>query len=628
MATTSPHRKTLQLSKSCPSAVVGIARRDTTPRLGFCILMLSHIFCHRQERIGQPSMVGLVHTSHSPSRICSAFLFLVLDMLVAACVVAQSQSSAQVCPRPSAGATLSNPPELRSRNGKLEVTLHLKYQQTPVNEGPPRYCYLTDDGIESPTLRVHPGDELIIHLHNDLAPSDSPSTQHKMMPMAAQDDCAGTSMDLSTTNLHFHGMTIPPTCHQDEVIRTAIHAGQIFDYRIKIPVDEQPGLYWYHPHPHGFSERQVQGGASGALIVEGIENIIPSLASYPQRVIVLRDQQRIGMEAPGPSVPAWDISINFVPVTYPAYVPATIATRPGGREFWRVINAAADTIFNLQFVMDGVAQPMEVVSIDGVAIASRLQQTNILLPPGARIEFLVTSPQEEKLAQLITQAQDTGPSGDNDPKRPIANVVPSSGTSRAEEKSAPRGSVQQQLSRPRSPRTAILQRTLYFSQRSSNPQDPDNFVLYFVTVQGQTPEPYKMGSPPNIVVHQGDVEDWTVENRSSEDHVFHIHQIHFKVLEVNGKPVHDPAIRDTIDHPYWNGKGPYPSMKLRMDFSDPNTVGTFLYHCHILKHEDMGMMGSIQVLPPQSATAANVMARPSSLSGVAPHFAASSSATQ
>ena len=111
-----------------------------------------------------------------------------------------------------------------------------------------------------------------------------------------------------------------------------------------------------------------------------------------------------------------------------------------------------------------------------------------------------------------------------------------------------------------------------------------------------------MGSPPNIVVHQGDVEDWTIENRSPEDHVFHIHQIHFQVLAVDGRLVSDPTERDTIDVPYWSGVGPYPSVKLRMDFRDPNAVGTFLYHCHILKHEDMGMMGSIQVLPSDSKT--------------------------
>ena len=106
-----------------------------------------------------------------------------------------------------------------------------------------------------------------------------------------------------------------------------------------------------------------------------------------------------------------------------------------------------------------------------------------------------------------------------------------------------------------------------------------------------------MNNPPNIVVHSGTVEDWVVENTALEDHIFHIHQIHFQVLEVNGQPVNDPAIRDTVDLPFWSGSGAYPSVKLRMDFRDPNIVGTFVYHCHILQHEDAGMMGAIQVLP-------------------------------
>jgi hypothetical protein len=99
------------------------------------------------------------------------------------------------------------------------------------------------------------------------------------------------------------------------------------------------------------------------------------------------------------------------------------------------------------------------------------------------------------------------------------------------------------------------------------------------------------------------VEDWVVQNTALEDHIFHIHQIHFQVLEINGQPVNDPAIRDTQDLPYWSGSGPYPSVKLRMDFRDPNIVGTFVYHCHILQHEDSGMMGAIQVLPSLGSTA-------------------------
>jgi FtsP/CotA-like multicopper oxidase with cupredoxin domain len=261
------------------------------------------------------------------------------------------------------------------------------------------------------------------------------------------------------------------------------------------------------------------------------------------------------------------------------------------------VNASADTIFNLQYLIGKSAQPVEMISIDGIAMASPLRQTKILLPPGSRAEFVMTTPGKAESAELITQAWDTGPAGDNDPSRAVAKIVSSSDAAEVQPKPTESASIQQPATGATSNNAPVAQRMLYFSQRSSNPQDPDNFVLYFVTVQGQTPKPYKMGSSPDIVVHQGDVEDWTVENRSPEDHVFHIHQIPSNVLEVNGKPVQDPAMRDTFDLPYWSGKGPYPSVKLRMDFTDPNTVGTFLYHCHILKHEDMGMMGSIQVLP-------------------------------
>jgi len=513
---------------------------------------------------------------------------------------------AELCPRPASGATVQPPPELRSQHGILEVTFHFKYEPTMAGQGPPRYCYLTDRGVESPTLRVHPGDQLIIHLHNDL-PAAILDPDHAAMaaaPGTKQPDCNATSMSAAVTNLHFHGLTVPPTCHQDDVIRTAIAAGEDFDYRMTIPRDEPPGLYWYHPHPHGYSERQVQGGASGALIVEGLEKVDPSLAKMPQRVIVLRDQTLIDTAFVDPRTPAWDISINYVPVTYPRFEPATIETRPGEKELWRVLNAAADTIFHLQIMAGGVAQAVKVVAMDGVpASGAPHAETSILLPPGARAEFVMETPKAGEPAQLVTTMWDTGPQGDSEPARPIANIVSNSD---ADEPSGGAESAATKRWRPRNDGVPVEQRRLYFSQYSPNPGEADSSVFYFVTVAGQVPAMYRMGQPPNIVVHEGDVEDWTVENRSQEDHVFHIHQIHFRVLEIDGKPANDPTMRDTIDLPYWKGSGPYPRVKLRMDFRDPNAVGTFLYHCHILKHEDMGMMGVIQVQPPGVPTVTTV----------------------
>jgi FtsP/CotA-like multicopper oxidase with cupredoxin domain len=107
------------------------------------------------------------------------------------------------------------------------------------------------------------------------------------------------------------------------------------------------------------------------------------------------------------------------------------------------------------------------------------------------------------------------------------------------------------------------------------------------------------------VTQQGDVEDWIIENRSTELHAFHIHQLHFMLLDWNGAPVNEPFLRDTVNVPYFNGRMlQYPRVRVRMDFRDPDSVGTFVYHCHLLEHEDAGMMGIIRVDPrPGSATA-------------------------
>ena len=120
--------------------------------------------------------------------------------------------------------------------------------------------------------------------------------------------------------------------------------------------------------------------------------------------------------------------------------------------------------------------------------------------------------------------------------------------------------------------TPIAQRNLYFSETLLDPTNPLSPTTFFITEVGQPPTVFTMDQPPNITVHSGTVEDWVVENRAEEDHIFHIHQIHFQVLEVNGQPVNDPSIRDTVDIPYWNGSGPYPSVKVRMDFRDPNVA--------------------------------------------------------
>jgi len=533
---------------------------------------------------------------------------------------AQAQSADpadQVCARYAPGSPLPTPPELFSENHVLEVTL--KFVTVTDAQGLQRYCYLTAAGLQTPTLHVSAGDQLIIHLQNALPPG---AAVPPPPPAPAGGDCSAEPMGPSTTNLHFHGMNLPPVCHQDDVIGTLVQAAATFDYSVQIPPDEPPGVYLYHPHPHGFSEAQVLGGGSGALIVEGIESANPVVAGLQQRLIVLRDQQRPMPPGQAPGAPAEDLSVNFVPVTYPGYVTPTLQTPAGTPEFWRVLNASADGLFDLQYRVNDVPQALQIVAVDGIPVGqgsgtiATLTDTHFLLGPGARVEFIVTTPAASEHAQLFTQAVDAGPYGRPYPARPLATISAQAGA-------APQLVQRRLKSLPaRRARFATLavsapdaRRKLFFSE---NFTDPGGNNGYFITLDGRTPRAYTMGQAPDLVLHEGVVEEWTVENRSPEDHVFHIHQLHFQVLAVNGAPVSDPALRDTINVAHWSGAGPYPSVTLRLDFRDPGIVGTFVYHCHILGHEDNGMMAALQLLPAGIATSTKLTTSATSLNVNAP----------
>ncbi|MEI9930205.1 MAG: multicopper oxidase domain-containing protein [Rhizomicrobium sp.] len=97
---------------------------------------------------------------------------------------------------------------------------------------------------------------------------------------------------------------------------------------------------------------------------------------------------------------------------------------------------------------------------------------------------------------------------------------------------------------------------------------------------------------------QGAVEEWRIENHTEEIHAFHMHQIHFLVTAVNDKPIRkeNQQLYDAFPVPFWKGYGPYTSITVKMDFRGPD-VGDFVYHCHILDHEDQGMMAIIRVQP-------------------------------
>jgi FtsP/CotA-like multicopper oxidase with cupredoxin domain len=131
----------------------------------------------------------------------------------------------ETCARPGPGSIVPEPRDLRSQNGVLKVDLTVR--NTSEAGQPARFCYISADGSESPTLRLHPGDLLILDLKNDLVDPDHATvtpTQHHLHAVAANSDapCTSGAMTSISTNLHFHGLTVPPVCHQDDVLKTSI----------------------------------------------------------------------------------------------------------------------------------------------------------------------------------------------------------------------------------------------------------------------------------------------------------------------------------------------------------------------------------------------------------------------
>jgi len=562
-------------------------------------------------------------------RLCGRTLpILAIFALMPICCLAQTTYApaavapvANACPRSVAGDTVLNPPALFSSHGILNVDF--SYQTRTDAYGRNLFCFMTPSGLENPTLHISPGDRLIITVTNN--------TPAGLNPMEIKSpNCGAKFMNSTSVNIHYHGTNTSPVCGQDEVIKTIVNSGETFQYNVQFPSNEPPGLYWYHPHIHGQAEAAVLGGASGVIVMDGMSSVQPAVAGLPQQILVLRDQQQIQNLGEGPGgctndVPFQDITVNNVPIDSNqatpngpvSFTPAVLNVNPHERQFWRVSNSSADSILDLQVQYNGVAQTLELVAIDGVPVNSQdgaerpglIPVTHFRLPPASRVEFILTTPLEHtKLAQLVTASINTGTNGDCDPSRPIFNIV-TSGNARAMDDTS-----DNKVDTPSTPPTSwqrfggILNspiakhRLVYFDENADQTQ-------FYMVVAGQPEKVFDPNQLPAITATQGTVEQWTVENHALENHEFHIHQIHFLVqsqndFEINGQK-DAPAVvgqyLDTVEVPGWDGnpKHPYPSVSLLLDFRGQD-IGTFVFHCHILGHEDLGMMNVIQIVPAPS----------------------------
>ena len=456
-------------------------------------------------------------------------------------------------------------PEVRSDS----TVVSLKLYATVNSKGRDSFAYNGRD--IAPVIRVFPGDTLKIDYENDL-------------PVHPTESCA-ISPCKNMTNLHFHGLEVSPQSPEDNVIDMMAMPGDTLHYAVKIPADHPPGLYWYHTHPHGESHRQALDGMSGAIVIEGMERYVPEVRGLGEQVLVVRGEsiehsalaagllRRVDAEPPscGSESEATErvFSVN-------GEIRPTININPGERQFWRVVNASADEYLDLQLDK----QKLEIVALDGMPLAyhdpkhPRKIVDHALVPPAGRLEAIVTGPDAGAHASLRTLCVDTGSAGDPNPAMVLADLRPGSSKPPTPQKTT------RKLAPPE-------YRPLDLEAYES--AEPDFTVVFTEDKNGfyVNGQKYEPDAAPMTRARVGTYQHWRIRNASAELHPMHIHQVHFLAFAENGKRLENPVWLDTVNVPVGG------TVDVVMDFTNPVIKGMSLFHCHLLNHEDKGMMAKI-----------------------------------
>jgi suppressor of ftsI len=334
--------------------------------------------------------------------------------LMCSAVLGSLPLAAQIAATPSRTSPLvSNPPEARS-----PIVL------TAINDPHTGKAAFSFQGREDPpVIRASPGEDIRL-------------TYVNAMSTDSHERCIdGPCMNM--TNLHFHGLHVSPDAPQYDVITMVAMPGQSLHYIVNIPLDQPPGLYWYHPHPHGESYQQDLDGMSGAIVIDGIERYVPGLQHMRERILVLRDQvtdkndpaatselrHRVELSPTGcgtsTEVPERIFTVNGV-------VRPQIAIASGERQFWRIVNASPDLYADLK--VD--TEQLTIVALDGMPLAFHNPAhpveyaSHILVPPAGRVEAIVTGPKPgARRASLRSLCFDTGRDGDPNPPMVLADMV-------------------------------------------------------------------------------------------------------------------------------------------------------------------------------------------------------------
>ncbi|HEX5724692.1 MAG TPA: multicopper oxidase family protein [Longimicrobiaceae bacterium] len=399
--------------------------------------------------------------------------------------------------------------------------------------------------ITPPVLDLEPGDSLNLLLVN-------------AMP-AAEDNW---------TNLHFHGFAVSPLPPADNVTMIHVLPGSSYQFQMRLPDDHPEGLFWYHPHPHGVSDPQVAGGMSGVInIGNPRRHFGPAVQAAPEFFLMLKAYAPEGVDEP----------MHLVNGQPRVELPEL---QQGQAQFWRIANISSGTFYRLR-VRDpqGKNVKFQVIARDGNVVRRRggalpiVEEDSMLLGPGQRFEILVKldTPGEHL---LVSDPQVQTHFHDDTLYLARVYVVPAPPARRAPTLAERSGG---------DPREeALIARLL---AADSVIRQTVTFDVAF-RVDGASYD-------PNVIMRElrvGQVYEWTIENLAVIWHIFHIHQGDLVVLSMDGERFTPNYRVDTANLP------PRSRTVIRFLYERPATAGPFVYHCHILGHEDLGMMANVLLL--------------------------------
>jgi FtsP/CotA-like multicopper oxidase with cupredoxin domain len=442
-------------------------------------------------------------------------------------------------PRTRAGDPLAEPPMVHSEQGILRTELEITEQEVEL-AGRRAVVQAYNGSVPGPTFRVRPGDRLQVRLINRI---DAP------------------------TNLHTHGLHVSPEGNSDNPF-LSIGPGESFDYEFALPADHPPGTYWYHPHRHGLVADQIFAGLYGAIVIDD------DVAVTRERLLIVSDISLRGDDTVRPpSRPEVMMGREGDLLMVNGQAQPEISMRPGERERWRIINACTSRY--LRLALDG--QQVHLLGTDIAHLPRPEPVEQVLLSPGNRADLLVTA--QTGTSELRTLGYDRGRmmgmmGGDALSGPALLATVRVEGAQVADGGPIPEREALPDL-RDRAP---VRRRDVEFTMGMGRGMGMRGALFGF---DGREFDHHRVDQQVNVDT----VEEWTIHNSSPMDHPFHLHVWPVQVIEEHGQQVTEPTWRDVVNVP----AGGRVTVRVAFDTFGGRTV----YHCHILDHEDLGMMAVI-----------------------------------